>query len=609
MNKYLLAYNHMTLKHKLVIAFALVSFIPLIFVGVFLTNQMKSMALQQSITEAETQVDRIVNDMEETMVFNDTLQSAIIADSEMYQVINQTYTSNLEIFEAYYAYGKIGEYEEIYTQVEDIRLYIDNETMLNNMDFMKLETSNTVEKWYQGAYLHDYKSYSGYYYDSIKKEPFVVLSRIFTYNKDQTDVIMSLIPISEFNHMVTYLEHDYMILDSEGIIIGSKSSSQIGESYEGIYGLDIRNKEDFFQEEVDGEAVQFITRKVNLSRLGNTSYVVAAIPVEVILDGANKASSLGFSIIAGSLVLATVFVFLLSTLLSKRIKVLEQNMNRVSKGDFDHIEILEGRDEIGQLSNHLNQMVQSLQTLMSENDLMHEKEKALILSGEQTRFELLASQINPHFLFNVLESIRMKAHTEGNHEISQTVQLLGKVMRRSLEMTNDTITLAEELEFIEAYIQIQTFRFSERFTYTTDIEAGLSSVEILPLLLQPIVENAVVYGMEGLESSGEITLKAYAKGSSLMIEIEDNGIGITEERLSQIEAIILAEQVTDTQLVKTDTKRKRKHIGIKNVNDRIKLKYGSTYGVDIESEVGNGTIVTIILPYEDSNKEGENNGL
>lgn len=601
MNRYLKAYHNLKLNHKLMIAFTLVAFIPLIFVGVFLTTQMKSMALQQSITEAETQLDRMVNEMEEAILFNDTLHSAIISDSELYQVINKSFESNLEIFLDYHDYTKIGDFEEIYSEVDDIRLYIDNETMLNNMDFMKLEERDKQEEWYWKAVVFEGDSFAGYHFDRINKEHYMVLSRTFTYGKGKTDVIMSLIPVKQFNDMILFSDGPYKVLDSEGIIVGSQTPSDIGRTSVDVYGIDVTEEKDFWRSEIDGHDIQFISREIQLNRLGNPIYVVAAIPLEEILANANAASQLGFTIIIISLILATSFIFFFSNLLTKRMKVLEGNMNKVAEGDFESFEKLEGRDEIGQLSDHLDNMVRSLSDLMLENDRMHEKEKSLILAGEQTRFEMLASQINPHFLFNVLESIRMKAHVDGQEEIADTVQLLGKLMRRSLEMTDEMISVEEELDFIKSYIQIQKFRFSDRFSFSVDADENLMAHEVLPLLLQPIVENAVVHGMEGKTDDGEIHIRVFARGKSLMFEVEDNGLGIPEERLVALEkALINQTQIGHQEAArkdeKTKGKRKRKHIGLQNVNERIKLKYGDTYGLDIESETGNGTIISIILP-------------
>ncbi len=584
MKEVLKAYHNLKLKSKLMIAFTLVAFIPLIFVGIFLTTQMKSMALQQSVTDTETQLDRMVREIERVIEFNDTIHSSIIADSQLYHVIRKSYDSNLDIFLDYIDYTKMAEYEEIYREVDDIRLYIDNDTMLDNMDFMKLKTEEKEEDWYREALELGGVSYVGYHYDRITKKSYMVMSRSIA--KEGKDVIMSLIPLKPFNEMIALADGPYKILDQNGRVVASGVSSEIGQVQDVVYGMDVLGQGQFFLSQYEGKDYQFILRTIESSRLGGPLYVVANMPLEEILANANAASSLGFTIIILSLILATSFIFIFSGLLTRRLKVLEGNMNKVAKGEFESLEHLEGDDEIGQLSMNLDHMVSSLSLLMLENEAMHEKEKSLILAGEQTRFEMLANQINPHFMFNVLESIRMKAHLDGKDDLADIVALLGKLMRRGLEMTDEMISLEEELGFIAFYMEIQKFRFSDRFTFDVEVEEGLNEKKILPLLLQPIVENAVVHGMEGVSSHGYIHIKALSKGSSMILTVEDNGIGMCEEDLIQLQ-----ENVESNH-------RTKKHIGLKNVNERIHLKYGMTYGLDIESEYGNGTTVTIILPLE-----------
>lgn len=584
MKEVLKAYHNLKLKSKLMIAFTLVAFIPLIFVGIFLTTQMKSMALQQSVTDTETQLDRMVREIERVIEFNDTIHSSIIADSQLYHVIRKSYDSNLDIFLDYIDYTKMAEYEEIYREVDDIRLYIDNDTMLDNMDFMKLKAEEKETDWYREALELGGVSYVGYHYDRINKKSYMVMSRSIA--KEGRDVIMSLIPLKPFNEMIALADGPYKILDQNGRVVASGVSSEIGQVQDVVYGMDVLGQGQFFSSQHEGKDYQFILRTIESSRLGGPLYVVANMPLEEILANANAASSLGFTIIILSLILATSFIFIFSGLLTRRLKVLEGNMNKVAKGEFESLEHLEGDDEIGQLSMNLDHMVSSLSLLMLENEAMHEKEKSLILAGEQTRFEMLANQINPHFMFNVLESIRMKAHLDGKDDLADIVALLGKLMRRGLEMTDEMISLEEELGFIGSYMEIQKFRFSDRFTFDVEVEEGLNEKRILPLLLQPIVENAVVHGMEGVSSHGYIHIKALSKGSSMILIVEDNGIGMCQEDLVQLQEDVETNHGT------------KKHIGLKNVNERIHIKYGMTYGLDIESECGNGTTVTIILPLE-----------
>lgn len=578
------AYNNLKLQSKLIIAFTIVAFLPLIFVGVFLTTQMKAMALQESIKDAETNLLRVVYEIEELIEFNDTLHSAIISDSDMYPAITTDYESPLDIFFSYKAYSKMTSFEEMYEGVDDIRIYAENPTMLNNMDFMKTTVKDQQQIWYKKALEGKGASYAGYYYDAVNKKDYLALSRSFEYGNNNFGVILTLISVGEFMDMIAYEEVPFQIIDGRGYVVASQDMNDIGMTSLNAGGLQVDDKGHFWKDTYKNEESQLIQEELTMNRLSNSLHVVAAIPLDEILANANAASTLGYTVMIISLVTTMAFIYLFTNLLSKRLKTLKKSVKRVADGHFDAVQVLEGEDEIGELSKNLDIMAKSINDLMEDNEVMHKKEKEFLLASEQTRFELLANQINPHFLFNVLEAIRMKAHIEGEDDISDVVQLLGKLMRRSLEMTNDHITLAEELDFVESYIKIQKFRFGDRFAYKTEVETGLLSCQTLPLLLQPIVENAVAHGLEGKPTGGLVSVAITKDHNDLRLTVSDNGCGIDKDRLDDIKKRMGSG-------VKTS-----KHIGIANVHERLRLKYGDAYGLDIKSELAKGTSVTIRMP-------------
>jgi len=216
------------------------------------------------------------------------------------------------------------------------------------------------------------------------------------------------------------------------------------------------------------------------------------------------------------------------------------------------------------------------------------KEKDLVSEQQVMEFKMLASQINPHFLYNTLETIRMKAFTTGDKEVATAIKLLGKIMRYVLENTGTNFTtLEKELNHIETYLAIQKLRFGEKFAYHLEVTPDISLHEynILPLLLQPVVENAVLHGLEEVDSNGELKIKIYEKDDSLFIDISDNGKGMTDEELNELQQGIEARAIG-----------KSTSIGLYNINQRMKLCYGEQYGLYISSRPGVGTCVKMILP-------------
>jgi len=209
---------------------------------------------------------------------------------------------------------------------------------------------------------------------------------------------------------------------------------------------------------------------------------------------------------------------------------------------------------------------------------------------------MLASQINPHFLYNTLETIRMQPLTAGNKDVATSIKLLGKSMHYVLENTGTaSTTLKNELDYIHTYLTIQKLRFNDRVNYTLKAAGNidLSNYHILPLLLQPIVENAILHGLEGIEENGQITIEVETVSNEyLKILISDNGAGMS---LDELEAL--------RQAIGHNNMASATSIGLYNINQRIKLCYGSDYSMQIESSPGEGTKVLLLLPLNETLEE------
>jgi two-component system sensor histidine kinase YesM len=202
---------------------------------------------------------------------------------------------------------------------------------------------------------------------------------------------------------------------------------------------------------------------------------------------------------------------------------------------------------------------------------------------------MLASQINPHFLYNTLETIRMQALATGNMDVITSIKLLGKSMHYVLENTGtDFTTLAKELEYVEVYLSIQKLRFGDRINYSIKHpeDMDLDSYKILPLLLQPVVENAVIHGLERTITNGQIVITISKENNErLVIEITDNGQGINPDKLKE-----LNDRMNSASLDSTAS------IGLYNINQRIKLLYGADYGITFTSRLHAGTTVILTIP-------------
>lgn len=295
------------------------------------------------------------------------------------------------------------------------------------------------------------------------------------------------------------------------------------------------------------------------------------------------------------LIITGTFIYAYSRYFSKRVITLRETMHNASLGNYNVTDTFQGEDEISEAFEDLNVMIQDI--LKKEASVYEAQIRTQELANQQQQmeFKMLSSQINPHFLYNTLETIRMRSLMAGNREVANAVKLLGKSMRYVLENTTTSFTtLAKELDYIETYLSIQKLRFHDRVNYSlrTPSDMDLNEYQIMPLLLQPIVENALLHGLEEVEQHGRIIIHITKREEKLYIEIFDNGCGMTPEETAAME-----------QNIYYHPKESSKSIGLYNIYQRIQLCFGKDYGLKVKSKKSLGTLFTLILPAQKYRRE------
>ncbi|WP_164473094.1 sensor histidine kinase [Clostridium sp. E02] len=276
---------------------------------------------------------------------------------------------------------------------------------------------------------------------------------------------------------------------------------------------------------------------------------------------------------------------------SARIRTLRLAMHKVSNNDYEIIDSVLGDDELSATFSDLKNMVRKIKKAQGDIYAAQMKEQTFYNQQQQMEYKLLINQINPHFLYNTLETIRMKAFTDGNQEVATAIKLLGKSLRYVLNNTKTTlVTLNQEIDYIKNYLAIQKFRFGERLNYTIDMDASIDPkcYRILPLLMQPIIENSISHGIEPTGKKGYLLIKIRKyQSNGLKVSIYDNGAGMSKTTIFEV-----------MTKLKTPPKNREQGIGLYNINNRIKLFYGQEYGLVIQSKQNFGTLVTIKIPVD-----------
>ncbi|MCI7814096.1 MAG: sensor histidine kinase [Lachnospiraceae bacterium] len=278
---------------------------------------------------------------------------------------------------------------------------------------------------------------------------------------------------------------------------------------------------------------------------------------------------------------------LVSLKIVQPIKKLEESVKKIEKEDSTDIYI-GGPHEIQHLGQSIQSMVEEMRQLA--DDIVVEQEKK-----RKSELDALQSQINPHFLYNTLDSIMWMIEAEQYEDAISMVQALGKLLRISLSKGKNIITIGDEMEHARNYLDIQKFRYKNKFTAFFEIEKGIEKYMTIKLIIQPLIENAIYYGMEFMDGDGEIYIRAYSCDEDIYLEVEDNGLGMPQKQVEHL--------LTDNTRVRS----KGSGIGLRNVHQRIQLYFGESYGLSIMSEPDEGTLIRIHLPkteeYMEQKKE------
>ena len=606
----MISFNKMKIGKQFNIVYVCAVVIPVLALGVFLILNTYNMLLNHHrdlLHGSNNSSKKIMKEVSD-QIYN--ISDSITYDSRTIEVLGGKYGSEMEFRDAARAYTLIDSFVQNYSQIGSITIYTTTPYASDFKYFKTVTDEIKAKDWYQKAV----SQYSPFYQLIVEPNSYknveygYSLVRKITVLGSSCEAVM-VIKVSE-----NYLES--RLGDSEYITLITFDDSEIFYSNKrSYYGkklpFEVNRTEKYYSEKFmdDFEGVDSLVEIGSQSlKVSDTNLYVTTIDKKAIWS-IMKTLYISLLIVVVALVVPAVFMIQFSHNFVSQVNTLRDEMHKASNEDYNILKSFSGSYELQQAYGDLLVMVD---TIEQQKVAMYEamlNEKQLQNEQQEMEFKMLASQINPHFLYNTLETLRMKAFTAGDREVATGIKLLGKLLRYVLVNIGTTYTtLANELEHIDTYIKIQKIRFDDRVNYTLTVDDGIDTQEymLLPLLLQPIVENAVVHGLEGVDGMGYIRIHIYekingtegtaAQGNTdssdgcLIIEVSDNGNGMTKKQLEEVR-----------NSLKEDSISKHSSIGMSNIDQRIKLCYGNGYGVNIDSVEGEGTMVTVILPNKSKN--------
>jgi two-component system, sensor histidine kinase YesM len=318
---------------------------------------------------------------------------------------------------------------------------------------------------------------------------------------------------------------------------------------------------------------------VTANTLKDTRWVLATFINTELIEQTRRQNMIILGIISiSTLAITLVVTSLIANGISKPINRLKDHMQLIESGDFYQSIEISGQKEVIVLAHSFNAMIEEIRSLM-EKVLTEQKEK------RKTEFQALQNQINPHFLYNTLDSIVYLSENKLNDKVVEMVVALSKFFRISISRGENIILLKEELEHARNYLLIQKIRYNEKFDFDFQVQDEVLTYKVVKLSLQPLIENAIYHGINTEYNSGMITIRAFLKDDRLILEVEDDGYGIPDEEIDNLYRSIKFGEVSNS-------------IGLTNVYQRLKIYYGESFDFIIESELDEKTIFRLSIPKE-----------
>ena len=316
----------------------------------------------------------------------------------------------------------------------------------------------------------------------------------------------------------------------------------------------------------------------SISRSEKTGWtVVDCTNVKELLSKSRQAQSVYVLTAIILVIVALLFSRFMARSITLPIQKLRDSMKKVQEGDFSVSDVVvDSKNEIGSLTKSFDVMTHRIHELMEQN--VHEQEEK-----RKSELKALQSQINPHFLYNTLDSIIWMAEGKKNEEVVLMTASLARLLRQSISNEDEVVPIANEVEYARGYLTIQKMRYKDKLEFQIEVDSSILYIPLIKLVLQPIIENAIYHGLKYKESKGLLIVKGFMKDGNAVLQVIDDGVGMDEETLAHI---------YDKHKVNYHSNG----VGVYNVQKRLKLYYGEDYGITYTIELGKGTTATITIP-------------
>ena len=575
-------FSRLKLNKKFLLMYIFGVILPLIITDAVLFRSVYDAELSNQRNYRKNAIDAYSNHIQSVLQYDANVATAIDLNKDLNSFIDTEYDIPYGYFNSYVYTVSTSFFATLSDIKQDrIVIYSDDESMMSGHYFHNIKEAYN-EKWYEQFVKTDANEAAYAYYDS---DPIVLTTDrdrfIYVRKMDNAKSALKLTRIITIEHKMTRIYDEL-----KEIPVNCQMYLCCGDYI--IYPSGV--SEDEFRQVVARSAYSPYVTVEDVHMYDNTFTIYAVTEDLTILKVIREHILLTILMILFTLILPILLLKLLERSITDRITILGKAFGEGGSEYFQPIKEINGSDEISELMHNYNRIVEINNDLTNTiyKDKLREQESDL--ARKNAELLALQSQINPHFLFNALESIRMHSILKGENETAEMVQRLAVMERQNVEWHEDSVTIAEEEGFIEAYLQLQSYRFGDRISFDIDIDDDCKNILIPKLTMVTFVENACIHGIESKATQGWIFVRVYKEDGDLVIEVEDTGDGMDEKEVVQLK--------NKMNNVTIDAVKKAKHVGILNACLRIKMMFKNQAKFTIESEKGIGMSVIITIPAE-----------
>ena len=573
-------FSQLKLNKKFLFMYIFAVILPLIITDAVLFRSVFEAELDNQRKYREDATNAYVNRIQDILDYDAQVAMAIDLNKDLNEFIDTEYDIPYGYFNSY-IYTVSTSFFATLSNINQDRLviYSDNNTMMSGHYFHNIKEIYK-EKWYQEFNKTNAIEAAYAYYDN---DPIDLTSdrNRFIYVRKMNNADSKLTKIITIEHKMpriydelgeTPINCNMYLCCGDYVIYSSKGD---GATYQ----------------EITDRASKVANVTVSEVKMYDNTFTLYAFTEEfTVLKVISEHILITFLIILLTLIIPILLMKLLERSITDRITILGKAFGEGGNEYFQPIKEISGSDEISELMHNYNRIVDINNKLTNTiyKDKLREQESDL--ARKNAELLALQSQINPHFLFNALESIRMHSILKGENETAEMVQRLAVMERQNVEWHDDAVTIQEEEEFIDAYLQLQSYRFGDRISFDIDISEECKKILIPKLTLVTFVENACIHGIESKATQGWIFVRVNKEGDNIVIEVEDTGDGMDEKDVIQLQR-----KMNDVTIAAV---KKAKHVGILNACLRIKMMFKDEAKFTIESEKGIGMSVIITIPAD-----------